>query len=187
MPLTNIERERKSTLAKAQGKKSGKDSSRGPIRKDVNALLSPIDSRPERISDKSVKRQDQRALRDPNYARNRLISNLANPDPEDLFSSGTGGCQLDDDLQSEVGPPASPTTPTRSIRSTRKPRRRPKMPEGSGAVERFAASSGDESVHSDQPTQRVREQNRRTTCVDEIASAAANIEDDREALKRVRC
>jgi len=180
-----MERERKSTLVKAQEKKSGTDSSRGAIRKDVKALLSPIDSSPERTSVRSIRRQERRALRDPNYARNRLISTLANTDPEDLFSSGAPGDLLDDDLQSEAGPPVSPTPLIRRTRSSRKPRQRPKMSEGSGAAERFAASSADESAHSDPPTQRVREQNRRTTCADEIASAAANIEDDREALKRV--
>ena len=61
------------------------------------------------------------------------------------------------------------------------------MSEESSAAKRFAACSGDEGAYSDPPTQRVREPNRRTTCANEIASAAANIEDDREALKRVSC
>ena len=138
----------KGRVVKAQGKKSGTDPSRGALRKDIKALLSPIDSSPERISDKSIRRQERQALRDPNYARNRLISNLTNTDPEDLFSSGMAGCQLDDNLQSEAGPLTSPTPPTRSTLSSRKPRRRPKMSEGSGAAERFAVTSGDESAHS---------------------------------------
>ena len=44
------------------GKKSGTDSSCGAIRKDVKALLSPIDSSPERTSVRSIRRQERRAL-----------------------------------------------------------------------------------------------------------------------------
>ena len=118
----------KSTLAKAQEKKTGTDSSRGAIRKNVKALLSPIDTSPERTSDKSIRRHERRSRRDPNYARNRLISTLANTDPEDLFSSGAPGDLLD--LQSEAGPPVSPTPLIRRTRSSRKPRQRPKMSRG---------------------------------------------------------
>ena len=126
-PLANMERERKSTLVKAQEKKSGTDSSRGAIRKDVKALLSPIDSSPERTSVRIIRRQERRALGDPNYARNKLISTLANTDPGDLFPSGAPEDLLDDDLQSEAGPPVSPTPLIRRTLSSRKPRQRPKM------------------------------------------------------------
>ena len=67
----------------------------------MKELLSPINSSPERISTKSIRRQEPRARRDPNYARNRLISTLANTDPEYLYRSETVGDQLDDVLQSE--------------------------------------------------------------------------------------
>ena len=175
------ESKEKSILVKAQGKKLS-TYSRGAIKKVVKVVLSPIDSSPERISRTSIRRQERRAFRDPKYASNRLISTLANTDPEDLFPSGAAGDLLDDDLQSEAGPLVSPTPSARSSRSFRKQRWRPKLLKESSAAEGSAGSSANESGPS---IQRNRETVRRTTRADEINTSSGNIEDDREAMQRV--
>ena len=110
------------------------------------------------------------------------LSNLANTDPEDLFPSEAAGDLLDDDLQSEAGPPVSPAPSARSTRSSRKQQHRPKPLKESSAAEGSAASSGEESGPS---TRRHRETTCRTTRADETNTSAGYIEDDREALQRV--